>query len=193
MPTEITTTVYQFDELNDGAKDEAREWYCECITNEDFDCVIEDAVTIASVLGITINTKGKHGHELYWDLGNGGSVAFNGSYSYAKGATRKVRADYPQDVALNSIAEKLQAIQRRYFYAISGDVVSVHREASVGFRSSDYAWNVDEIIQECIRGFCSWVYINLRREEEYLQSADYIDESIRANEYTFTVDGKFIK
>lgn len=47
MPRQITTTVYQFDELNDKAKERAREWYrAGALDYEWWESVYEDAAQV---------------------------------------------------------------------------------------------------------------------------------------------------
>ena len=49
--------------------------------------------------------------------------------------------------------------------------------------------SIAEAFQEVCDGLASWLYRNLEREYEYQYSDECVDESIRINEYEFTVDG----
>ena len=58
MPAIIETTVYQFEELSDGAKEKARAWYREGACDHDWhDFIFEDFVMICTILGITLKTR----------------------------------------------------------------------------------------------------------------------------------------
>ena len=40
------------------------------------------------------------------------------------------------------------------------------------------------------RAFMRWIYQSLEQEYEYLMSDDSVDDMLRANDYTFTADGR---
>ncbi len=55
MPEIICTTVYQFPELSDAAKEKARSWYRELGPHDDWwDAVYEDFERICEILGIRL-------------------------------------------------------------------------------------------------------------------------------------------
>ena len=57
MPETICTTVYQFSELSDAAKDKARSWYRELGPHDDWwDAVYEDFGRICDIIGIRLKT-----------------------------------------------------------------------------------------------------------------------------------------
>lgn len=57
MPEVICTTVYQFSELSDVAKDKARSWFRELGPHDDWwDAVYEDFERICDILGIRLKT-----------------------------------------------------------------------------------------------------------------------------------------
>ena len=54
MPEVICTTVYQFPELSDAAKEKARSWYREAAFHEDWwDAVYDDFERICEILGVS--------------------------------------------------------------------------------------------------------------------------------------------
>ena len=58
MPEVICTTVYQFPELSDVAKDKARSWYRELGPHDEWwDAVYEDFERICDILGIRLKTR----------------------------------------------------------------------------------------------------------------------------------------
>ena len=55
MPDIICTTVYQFPELSDAAKEKARSWYREAAFHDDWwDAVYEDFERVCEILGIRL-------------------------------------------------------------------------------------------------------------------------------------------
>ena len=58
MPDIICTTVYQFPELSDAAKEKARSWYRELGPHDDWwDAVYEDFERICDILGVNLKTR----------------------------------------------------------------------------------------------------------------------------------------
>jgi len=45
-------------------------------------------------------------------------------------------------------------------------------------------------LTEQLRDLARWLYRQLEREYDYQTSDDEVDEAIRANDYTFTEDGR---
>lgn len=206
MPHTFTMekTVYSFDELSDQAKEKAREWFREGRLDYDWwDSVYEDANQIARILGIDLCTKtvklmgGGTRQEPnimfsgFWSQGDG--ACFEGNYSYAKGAAKKIRQYAPQDVYLHKIADGLQDVQRRNFYKLSATVR--HR----GHYVHEMCTEIDvydnpseanaEMVIELLRDFMRWIYKTLEKECDYLTSDESTDENIRCNAYEFCEDG----
>jgi hypothetical protein len=50
--------------------------------------------------------------------------------------------------------------------------------------------DAEEVVADALRDLADWLYRQLQREYDYLTSDAAIDEVIRANEYSFTVDGR---
>lgn len=210
MPATRMLTVYTFDELDDHAKERAREWW-RTAENSDFDTdyIIEDAQRMATILGIEFDTKPvklmgggtRTDPVVYWSgfSSQGDGACFEGSYSYAKGAAKAIRAEAPQDVRLHQIADDLQAAQRKAFYRLTAHCKhSGHYYHSGCMRVSvfyqDDEWRdlpegSEDAITEALRDFANWIYSQLEQEYEYRMSDENVDECIRINEYEFTRQG----
>lgn len=193
MPQTIETTVYTFDELDDDAKDKAREWYREgAFDYEWWDCTYEDAKECGRLIGIEINKIYFSGFSCQGD-----GACFEGSYQYAKGADKAIRDHAPQDSRLHGIADDLQTIQRVNFYGLEARVKQrghysheMCTEIDVFDKNGDSASaDTEEAIKDVLRDFMRWIYRQLETEYEYLDSDEQVDDSIRANEYTFTKKG----
>lgn len=206
MPQVIETTVFTFEELNDSAKDSAREWFRSCMDSNDYDSVIEQAAEAAAMLGLDLRTRAvklmgggtRFDPCIYWSgfSSQGDGANFEGTYRYVKGAAAKVKAEFPQDRELNRIAAELQSVQRRYLYSISAGCsvsgrYSHSRAISVDVESDrrEVTSQDEESVTEALRDFADWIYSSLRAENEYRDSDEQVDESILCNEYTFTEDG----
>ena len=211
MPEVIETTVYRLAELSDEAKVEARAWYREGGFDYDwYDAVYEDFQQIAEMLGIAFKTRtvrlmgGGSRQEPriffsgFWSQGDGASL--EGFYSYRKNASAAIRAYAPQDTTLHGIADALQSVQRRNFYQLRAEAthrgryhheycmaISVERDSPT---YQDISADAEEVVSEALRDLARWLYRQLEREYEYLTSDDAVDESIIANDHTFTGSGR---
>ena len=127
MPELICTTVYQFPELSDPAKDKARAWYRELGPHDDWwDAVYEDFERVCEILGIRLKTRavrlmggGTRQIPCVWFSGfcsQGDGASYEGYLCHAKGSAKRIRDYAPQDPTLHGIADRLQAVQRRNFY-----------------------------------------------------------------------------
>lgn len=210
MPEIIETAVYRLDELSDEAKEKARAWYRAGAFDHDwYDCVYEDFERICKILGIRLDTRaarlyggGTRGKPCIWFSGfssQGDGACYEGRYSHAKAAPRKIREHAPKDDELHRIADALQAIQRRNFFQLHAVVthrgrahhelsmaISVERDSPVSQKMTS---NAEDTVIEALRDLACWLYRQLEREYEYLTSDAVVDEAIVANEYNFTEDG----
>ena len=113
----ITKTLYEFDDLSDNAKENARQWYREGgLDYEWWDCVFDDAKQIGLLMGIDIK-------DIFFRLwSQGAGACFVGDYSYEKDSVKKVTEYAPQDKELHRIVKELRATQKRYFYQLTANV-----------------------------------------------------------------------
>lgn len=201
-----TIEIFAFDELDDGAKERAREWWRDCESQHfDADGTIEDVVTVGRILGIEIST---HPVKLYgggtrWEpdiwwsgfASQGDGACFEGSYSYVKGAAKRIREYAPLDTTLHTIADALQQTQRKAVYRLAATVThfgNYYHEGCTRIEvsdSSDSCRNLPEgaedKIAESLRDFMRWIYRQLESEYEYVMSDENVDECIRINGYEF--------
>lgn len=210
MPQAVTITsdAYSFDELNDAAKERARNWYREGDMNEfDFDCTIEDFTTICDIIGIELEVhavklmSGKTRTEpnVYYSVGYCQSdyAAFEGAYDYKATAGAKLREHAPQDSELHRIVDQLAAIQIangfglratiKYtdYYGFSITVEDRRNEE----RDDELLSTADRDITELVKDLARWLYDQLRSEADYRSSDEAVDENIEANEYMFDKEG----
>lgn len=210
----IETTLYTFDELDDSAKDRAREWYRRGMDDDSYwhEFVYDDANTIAEIIGIQIDTVAvplmdgskRYRPAIYFSgfYSQGDGACFTGRYEYARGSCKNIRSHAPLDTELHRIADELQAIQRRHFYKLYSRITQSGNYCHSRTMSVETFWDYsnDEYpsidtqyeVEQLIRDFADWIYSRIEAEYEYQNSDEAIDESIRANEYEFTNQGEIV-
>lgn len=204
MSRTIEVTVYQFSELSDKAKEVARDWYRGQIDSSDFEFTIEDADTCAALLGIEIdrrNAKTIGGQvytepAIYWNLSysQGDGASFDGSYAYKAGSCKAIRKHAPQDAILHRIADHLRDIQKEHAYKLTARMSTTnYGNLTVSVEDSrDDSRDIgdaEKTVNDLLNSFAYWIYKQLREQNDYLYSAESVDESIQANEYEFDISG----
>jgi hypothetical protein len=197
-------------ELSDAAKDKARAWYREGGFDYDwYDAVYEDFQRIAEILGLPQDPHrppdGRrhpagtlHLVPGFWSQGDG--ACFESFYSYRKHAPRRdpgIRAaghrtaphrrcpsgdPAPQ---LLSASRRCQPSRPLLSRILHGDLGRARQPDLAGH---DRRCRGDVI--EALRDLARWLYRQLEREYDYLSSDEAVDETIAANEYTFTEAGR---
>ncbi|WP_413207958.1 antitoxin of toxin-antitoxin stability system [Rhodospirillum sp. A1_3_36] len=206
----IETLVYSLDELSDEAKDRARAWYRDADPADDWsEAVFTDFETLCDILGLTLRTdpvplmgggvrrEPRIFFRGFWSQGDG--ALFEATYSYRKHVVRRIREHAPEDRDLQAIADALFEVQRRNFYQLRAEVrrrgrgcdetalsVSVERDSPTFQDATDDA---EDTVTEALRDLARWLYGQLEREYAYLTSDPVVDETILANEYSFTETG----
>ena len=196
MPETIEKTIFAYSELSESAKERARAWWLEGYEGE-ADWIMGEVKQAAEMLGISLKEWGKS-FAVFWRAGHCQSdgASFSGSYSYAKGALPKIRAEYPKDETLQQIAADLQEAQRRAFWALSATVTS-RRDTSISVDVSDgrtrYGDTTPELeaaVSEAMRDFQQWIYRLAITTHDFETSEENIAESMAANEYRFDEHGR---
>jgi len=211
MPEIICTTVYRLHELSNSAKEKARAWYRDGGFDDDWhDAVYADFESICDILGVTLRMRpvplfggGSRGKPCiyfsgFWSQGDG--ACFEGCYAYTPQASVKIREYAPKDAELHRIVDALQAIQRRNFYGLNADIrhrgrhyheycmsITVNRNSATG---QDMTRDAEEVVVEALRDLARWLYRALEGEYIDRTSDTAVDETIAANEYTFTQAGR---
>ena len=189
MQTKVINT-YTVEELEGHAKEKALEWLRDSLGYGWWDFVFEDAKKCASILGIEIDNIYFSG---FWSQGDG--ACFSGSFSYAKG-WKKTLLDYaPIDAELLRIGKELQAIQKSFFYSLSGAIECNDRyktTKAVFHWSDNIPEDTEDNINQVFSDFSAWIYKNLRAEYEWLTSEECLTEDARANDWRFDENGRIV-
>lgn len=183
---EVTVSVFQFGELSAKAKEVARDWYRDCIDNSDYQTTEENIAEVSGMLGFDA--------DLQWSgFGSQGDGAcLVGTWSAASCCFDQFKKEWPNDKELNRISLELQAI-------VADDKEATATLTHSGCYSHCYSVMIDfdsivytdkDRFIDAARDLMKWAYAMLENQNEYLYSADYIDETIEANEYDFTEDGE---
>ena len=191
----IKRKLYIFDELEDDAKEKAREWYRGGnLDYEWHDCIYEDTKTIAELFGLDIT-------KIYFSgfSSQGDGACFEGHYEYKKGSLKAVKDYAPQDSDLYEIVQNLQQLQSKHFYQLQADTKHKgHYYHSMCTDITIYDYNInggwcredtEESLSELLWDYMNWIYKRLDREYWWLQSDENVDENIICNEYEFLKDG----
>lgn len=202
MPITVERTLYQYSELSDAAKENAKDWWLSCRDELDYESVISDFVQIAEKLGITLDRHDvqlmggsmRSDPSVWWSVNycQDDFAAFDGCYSYVKGAAASVKKYAPNDEKLHRIADTLQAVQARNFYRLSARIKHHHYYGlQVEVEADGFVPNEgDGTLTEAFRDLSTWLYDQLWEQDEYLRSAEQIEDAMSAHEYTFTEDGR---
>jgi hypothetical protein len=179
-----------FAALSTQAKEVARQEYRESTAqdNDWYDFVFEDAVRMAALLGIEIDT-----HSIFFSgfSSQGDGASFKGSYSYAQDMLKDILREAPQDTALHRLAERLVVLQvsvylehgQRLSATISVSGRSYHsRTMTVDetFDDEDLDPTPEQAkeLTDILRDYADWIYGQLRQEDDYLNSDEAIDEQL---------------
>ena len=159
----IETQVYQFDELNEQAKEKARDWYRQRALDYDWwEYIYDDATTI----GLTITN---------FDLDRN---------RHATGKLLKSVKEVCQLIHTNhGDACDTYQLATEYLDKIT------HVEQAESNDEADHDDEREEIAEHFEQAMLEEYSIMLQHEYEYQLSDEQIDESIRANEYEFTESG----
>ena len=192
----IEIQLYEFNELpTEEAKEAARQWWRETSAGDQWwDAAEADARECFTLLGVEPDMGGMH-FSGFWNQGDGAS--FTGSYAYRKGAAKAIRGYAPLDTTLHAIADELTVLQKRNFYRLTAQITQSGRYCHARTMSAEVMKGDDladdetaEAVLSLMRRLADWYYRQLEKEWEYLDSDAVIDESLIANGYTFTADGK---
>lgn len=168
MPTQHTITLYQFAELpTETAKNVARDWFRECSYNDDwYSAIYEDAANVH--LKITA-----------FDIGRGQRIEGEFTDSAEIAAKAILENHGPECDTFKTATAYLTAL-KALEDTLPADADYTVRDAE-GF---------DAIEGEFLKSLLADYAKQLRDESEYIDSDEYIDEGICANEYTFLITGK---
>lgn len=213
-------TEFTFEQLDDGAKERAREAERnDCYGDNWWEWTYEDAVRIGALMGIDIGTRtvqgfrGKQRDEIDINFSGFGSqgdgACFRGWYRYKPDAVASVRSE-TTDEELLRIATALTAAQvackLTYGSFVKARVTTNGRYSHSGIMSLDVEFedenavepifghcydDIDKDLRPLISDFADWIYNQLEAESDHLSSDESIDERL-SDGVLFEKDGSRI-
>jgi hypothetical protein len=184
--------VYTLAELTGSAREKAlaklREWVS---PDECREFVYADVKTIGAIIGIEITGISFSG---FWSQGDGAS--FEGWYKYKKGALKALKEYAPIDNILHDLCQRLQDLQKRYFYEITADISCNDRHMrtsgtyDINGRFCDIPDEVIDGMDQILSEFADWIYTQLESAYDYITSEERLLES--AEFYEFDESGDMI-
>ena len=169
-----TYKVYKFNELDDDTKQSALENLADInVVHDWWDCMYEDAANV--LLKLT-----------EFDIDRG-SYCKGDFIEYAEDTANKIITEHGKScetwgTATNYIAERAELV-KKYSDGIKTDIVAEDNEY-------DFDKDCEDIDAEFLRAILEDYRIMLQQEFEYMTSEKAIIETIEANDYDFTEDGK---
>lgn len=159
-----TKQLYYFEELSDNAKEKAREWFRE--GNDDPFMQSHMCNLTAEALneaGYTVNQSGMQDIDVRYSLSNsqGDGFSFMG-HIHKDGKTYHITQS-----------------SNHYYHEMTMDAVEVTDDGDI---------DAPEVLEEC-RKIAREMESRGYEHIEWLNSNEYVDETIIANEYTFDIDG----
>ncbi len=202
MPKQRTIDVYRFDELDDRAKDCARDRYRGYIDPNDFKFTLDECADALKALGFDVSKpRGcNSGHAIYWDT-NPIGAAFDATWSAQRFAPDKLLKDRPTDKELHRIAAELATVARvcpnAYGLCDSGRNCNQTAELDAnvedcGREAEESAQGMADVFTEAVTDLAHWIATVINAEYEWQNSDECVDENIRCNEYDFDINGKRI-
>jgi hypothetical protein len=193
MRTEtINQKIYTLPELAGSAREKALEKLRGWATNDewwDFD----DAKNIASIMGIEIDKIYFRG---FYSQGDG--ACFSGRYKYVKGALKALKEYAPIDSTLHNLCQRLQDLQKRYFYEITANITCNDRymrtsgDYDINCRFFDIPDVVIDGMDQIFSEFADWIYNQLETEYDHITSEESLLENAEASGYEFDESGDMI-
>lgn len=183
---QINVTVYSFDELNEKAKEKARDWYRGCISTDDFDMTTDSLIDDVKKLGFT-DVK------LYWSVAycQGDHATLEGRW-FAKDCLDydKIKEEIQLEGFL-AIAKEFHELSLLYaegaFRFHKAHVEIIEHQPELEY-VPEGAWIKRKFIS-ATKKLNKWLYEVLRDQSDYLHSAESIDQAMSLVSYDFLEDG----
>lgn len=208
----IETTVFQFKELSNAAKEKAREWYRRGLDGDNYfsESVIEDAAEIAAMMGLDVNQRTarlmgggtRQEPAIYWSgfSSQGDGACLEGTWrakDVIGGAVAEHVGDSESCREIRRIAAEFARLAAEWpsaSFTVSRSDPRYSHEHSVSFdfdisQDATSTEDAEHDLTEASRDFMRWIYRALEQEYNYNRANEQVDESIEANEYEFTEDG----
>ena len=165
-----TINIYSFDELSESAKETARNWFRDGM--EYFIGSTEDAEQI----GLNITE-----YDIYHQ-------SIKGKFTQSAMSTMwAIEREHGEDCETYRTAQQFKTawaeLVKKHSDGINTDIVTEDNQY-------EFDQEADELEEEFLRELLEDYLVMIRKDYEYQESDEWIDENIRINEYEFTEKGK---
>lgn len=215
MPRDITVQLFKFDELEDDAKEKALDGFRDVNVHHDWwDYIYDDFKEFCKTIGIDVDTR-KTWFSGFSSQGDGAGFTSDINFiTLVEGVQSKSYLEHAPKIHEEHKSFKLDACpaDRRIIDLIKRKwiSISVHTEgidrpydtrmhfdwsregaALVDYRMTEKQIDIIESwLEDVLSELTSLLYRMLEKEYEYQTSDEAVKETIIANEYEFTADGK---
>jgi hypothetical protein len=211
MVATIETTVYTFDELDDDAKEKARDWYRDGFDGETYwaETVVDEAARDIEACGVELDTHRvplmgggvRYDPTIYWSLGGyDAGATFTGRVTLAEWMRSQKIAGRYRTLYNAAVGHGVACwIERNDGYGNDTNCHAIRARVEVNDYPDDVAAceRLDqqaEIVKDMLTDWAQdracELHRSLEAEWEYVNADAQVDDAIRANEYTFTENGK---
>lgn len=207
--------VYSFNELSEQAKKKVIETLSDINTDYNWwDAVYDDFATFCGTIGIEVDLKNTH-FALSYSQGDGAGFSARidlpklleaiDNQTWKDGYPKENFKFYPVTVNMKRICKLIQSgsidgnawieesnrgtdskLVNEYSLTIGGKCMNP-------VRVQEELDNLIEFLEDVTKTLNRWFFNNLRTECDYLSSDEAIIETIEANEYEFTENGKIFR
>lgn len=184
----VSINICQYAELNDTAKEKAREWFRGCLDESDMSFTVESITEVGALLGIVIDNLYYGG---FYTQRQGAS--FTGSYAFQPGWRSRLKkyygptAEYP---GVELLGQTLHEVAAQSFYAITAKITPHHRSVGISVEVPYEYEALEGKLAYALDCFNHWAFDLLLEQYDYINSDEYIVGGIEGNEYEFTEDGE---
>ena len=184
MSRQIVKTIYQYDELNESAKERALGWYAQCVFyHEWWDCIYDDAQRIGLKIEEFDLNRNRHAKGYLINRMEDVCRAITKAHGKICG-THKLATQY---------LELIQGLKERIEADMSNlDESDESYEDDVYALESEQEDELAELKDEFEEALLEEYSVMLQKEAEYMQSREYLEEGIWANEYEFDEHGYIV-
>lgn len=195
----METKVFTFDELNDEAKEKAREWWREGgLGYEWWECVYDTQTDIIREAGFEVTKMYFSG---FWSQGDGAMFEYDGiDQSLLNEAVDSLDLPNWKKSILKNGHISGKGRQGGHYCHENSCNHSIYVETDNGMQYYDniedlfdtYHGDIEDFIESKYKGLCQNLYSELETEYEWLMSDEQVDEAIEINEYEFDEEGNNI-
>lgn len=185
---EVKLKIYKFDELSESAKKVAIQWYRDlAVDDNNLEMWEEQAkIDLAEIGFLDAEIR-------YCLYSQGGGVSFSSEVELEKFLPERVlKSPYLLRLVKNSVSASTTMNKGRYSFPSRGDVeVTADIEDWEYYpRIFEFLKKIEEEIADKYEEICNKLFTEAIEEDMYHSSDKCITETIEANEYDFTANGK---